>query len=435
MSIAAGIIHRVPPLYGPPTDPAEVAVVAGVAAWVFSLITGVLCAALGVWLQRRSRYFEDRYDLGGSWLVVLGACILLTTPALGMLGSAVWGHYPTIDKAGSLHFYGLGAHFGAFDTSEPATRLIGVSMGHLWFTQLVQWASLNQLPAYVAMNLQGMFNLAFAAWVTSRICREFGAGVWASLLAGLPVGLGLHQLRDLNWYTIEKSGTGWLFLFVWMIVLADRRAMGFSVAAPIAYVWAFFYNSYWGVVGAVFAGLALPLLSRPGRFAVGFSALAGLPLVLLQLPALNNEQLPAPEAFAERAALDVLSLTQWNRLELWAALDVIAFAAAAAYFWRAVQARNRRALAAVALLVGPLLLAFGPATPVWTVFSALPGMWRFSKPETFFHLVVLGSAVLAALTYAKLRFRTLVSVAALQIVWWLLLVRAHPVYPGFSAPS
>lgn len=423
-----------PPLYGPPTDPAEVAVVAGVGAWVVSACVGASIAAVGVWLQRRSRYFEDRYDLGGSWFVVLGLCLLLTMPAFGMLGSHVWGHYPTIDKAGSLHFYGLGAHFSAFDTSAPATRLIGVSMGHLWFVQLVQWACLGQLPAYVAMNLQGLFNLAFAAWITGRICREFGAGTWASLLAGVPVGLGLHQLRDLNWYTIEKSGTGWLFLFVWMIVLADRRAMGWVVAAAVAYGWAFFYNSYWGVVGAVGAGLALPLLSRPGRFAVGLSALAGLPLVLLQLPALNNDQLPAPQAFAERAALDVLSLTEWNRLELWASLDLVAFTAAVAYFWSTARSRNRRALAAAALLVGPLLLAFGPATPAWTLFSALPGMWRFSKPETFFHLVVLGIAVLAALAYTKLRVGRLVFVAVLQLAWWLLLVRTHPVYPGFSQP-
>lgn len=434
MSIGAGIIHRVPPLYGPPTDPAEVAVVASLGAWAISAGAGAALAALGFWLQRRSRYFEDRYDLGGSWLVVLGMCILLTMPALGMLGSAVWGHYPTIDKAGSLHFYGLGAHFSALDTSAPATRLIGVSMGHLWLTQGIQWASLGQLPAFVAMNVQGLLNLALAAWVTSRICREFGAGVFPSLLAALPVGLGLHQLRDLNWYTIEKSGTGWLFLFAWWVILADRRAMGWMVAAPLAYAWAFFYNSYWGVVGAVGAGLALPLLSRPGRVAVGLSALAGLPLVLLQLPALNNEQLPAPDAFAERAALDVLSLTEWNRLELWASLDVIAFAAAAVYFWRAVQSRNRQALAAVALLVVPLLLALGPATPAWKLFSALPGMWRFSKPETFFHLVVLGIAVVAALAYSKLSVRSLILVAALQLSWWSLLVRTHPVYPGFSQP-
>jgi hypothetical protein len=428
---------------------------------MLSLAVGATLVALG-WRKR--------------WLAlwIPGLVVLLTAPALGLSATAIWGHYPTIDKAGSLHFYGLGAHFSCFDLGAEATRLIGVSMGHLWVTQALDaataWLDDRSLPGFAAMNLHGLLNLALGWYVAARLCEEAGAGREAAVVAGFSYGMGLHAFRDLNWYTIEKSGAAWLALYAWALLRAHKRGGGWIFAAAAAYLWAFFYNSYWGVLGAVLAGLALIVGNRHVWLAVGASALAGLPLVWTQIGGLANESLPQPAAFAERAALDVLTLwpPEWNRLELWRALDpVLVFSAAfgACNAWVGRRRRGTaesatdagaRPVAAVrdadageggddqhnqatklrwltAAILGLTVLALGPGTPLWTAFCALPGMWRFAKPETFFHLVVLGMAVLAATELGRRSNRAVRAAAVVQVALWFALVRMHEVYPAFSA--
>ncbi len=389
-------------------------------AYVLSLVVG---AILLLWGWRRSR-------LG----FVTGATICLTAPAFAMLPLAVWGHFPTIDKAGSLSFYALGAHWQSWDTTATATRLIGVSMGHLWVTQLFDLV----LAPFAAMNAQALLNLVLGWYFAARLAEASGASREASLASGLGFGLGLHALRDINWYTIEKCGQGWLALYALCLLRAHQVGGRWVLGAGLAYGWAFYYNSYWGVVGALLGGVALIFGSHDAFRAVLASALAGVPFVLVQLPSLANDTLPPPEAFAERAALDVLTLTHWNRLEIWRAVDLVAVGLAVASLVPRPghgPGTQRRAWGAVATLLAlPSLLAMGPATPLWSAFSSLPGMWRFAKPETFFHIAVLVLGVLAARGIDRLRIDARV-VLAVQAALWLALARTHSVYPGFSAPG
>jgi len=409
-------------LYGPPVDPREVALAAEPWAHVLSLALGL---GLLAWGWKRSRL-----------TFVTGATICLTAPAFAMIPIATWGHFPTIDKAGSLAFYALGAHWSSWDTTATATQLIGVSMGHLWVTRLFDLV----LAPFAAMNAQALLNLVLGWYFAARVAEASGASREASLASGLGFGLGLHALRDINWYTIEKCGQGWLALYALCLLRAHQVGGRWVLGAGLAYGWAFYYNSYWGVLGALLGGVAFMFGSHDARRAVLTSALAGLPFVLVQLPSLANDTLPPPGAFAERAALDVLTLTHWNRIELWRGLDLVALACAGlalarrwASFPRPLTGR-RELGAVVVLLVLPTVLAMGPATPLWEVFSALPGMWRFAKPETFLHLAVLAMGVLAAREIDRLRLDARL-VLAVQAALWLALARTHSVYPGFSAPG
>ncbi|MSQ01320.1 MAG: hypothetical protein EXR71_05410 [Myxococcales bacterium] len=415
------------PDHGPPPDPRELVVPSGLVdapmAWGVCVLVGVALCLVG----RRSRL-----------ALAAGVSVLLTAPALGMVPLAVWGAYPTIDKAGSLHFYALGAHLHAFDTTAVATQLIGVSMGHLWVTALFDLV----LSPFAANNAQALLNVALGWWLAAALATATGTPARWSLVAAFPMGLGLHTFRDIQWYTIEKSGTWPLTLYVLALVRASQRGGWWIPAAGLAYSWAFFYNAYWGVLGAMVGGAAILAGNRNTRLAVAAAALGGLPFLLLQLPALRNSQLPAPDAFAARAALDVFSPfgdamwpPNWNRLELWRALDLVVTVAALASVvaavrgWRAPSSRPTLVLAAGMALAGGL--AMGPATPLWAAFASLPGLWRFAKPETFFHLVVLGSVVLAGRCLGKERVPRW-AVVLVQLGLWLLLVRGHPVYPGFS---
>lgn len=413
---------------GPPPSPLEVAFPAGVhaepVAWALSLLVAVAC----LWFGRRS-----------ALITAAGLVALCTAPALGLVHRAVWGHYPTIDKAGSLHFYGLGAHWEAFDPSAPATQLIGMSMGHLYVTALFDLV----LPAFGAMNAQALLNLVLGWWVGSRLVEATGTPRRWALVAAFPLGLGLHGFRDINWYTIEKSGLWPLLVYALTLVLAHQRGRGWIAAAAAAYFWAFFYNAYWGVLGAAIGVVTLLAGNRNARFAVLASCLGVLPFAIAQLPALANPQLPPPDAFAERAALDVLAPfggdgfgPNWNRIPLHGALDLsVTLAALAGLFFAAREASRPEARARVGLALAAFLaalLACGPATPLWGLFAALPGMWRFAKPETFFHLSVGASCILAGPALARLPIPPWAVLTA-QVGLWFLLARGNTeLYPAFS---
>lgn len=416
---------------GPPTSPLEVPFPAGwqdqPAAWG---ATVVVALAL-LWFGRRS-----------ALLTAAGGVALLTAPALGLVGRAVWGHYPTIDKAGSLHFYDMGAHWHAFDVTAPATQLIGMSMGHLFVTALFDLV----LPAFGAMNAQALLNLTLGWWLGACLVEATGTPRRWALVAAFPLGVGLHALRDINWYTIEKSGLWPLVLYALTLVRAHQRGRGWIPAAAAVYFLAFFYNAYWGVLGAAVGAVVLVGGNRNARLAVLASVLGVVPFVLAQLPALNNAQLPPPEAFAERAALDVFAPwggegfgPNWNRIPLLAALDVpVTLAAGVAVVlalrearWSTPSSWSRPGLALCAALAA--VLACGPATPLWSAFVHLPGMWRFAKPETFFHLTIGATCILAGPVLARLRIPPW-TVLAVQAALWLLHARGSTaLYPQFSA--
>lgn len=375
-------------MYGPPPDPRQVIVDAPLWAWLACALVGV---ALCAWARPQRRF-----------LWVLGATVALTTPAAAMIPTAVWGAWPTIDKTGSLLFYGRGVQW--FQDLD-ALRLIGVHVGHLWITAAFDLF----LSPFAAQNAQALLNVGLSWYVAAVLFEDLGARRTTALAAALPFGLGLHVFRDINWYTIEKSGVYWLPLYV----LALRRNWRVT---PLIYAAAFFYNVYWGVLCAFIGAAALYWRPR----AVILSAVAALPLVGAQWRLMHGQgSIGSPELFLEqRAALDVWTPLAWNRLEAWRALDPVCLALG---LW---GLRKQPLLAAFVVVAA--LLALGPVSPLYMLlWHGVPGFWRFAKPEVFFELSWLG--ILAAAALQERRW-----LLPVVVLTWLVSVRTHPVYPGFS---
>lgn len=407
-------------MYGPPPDPLQQYAPTGMwgawEAWLGVFLVGVLICVLA----KPKRPF----------LFVLGATTALTTPVAWFFPTYVWGAFPTIDKAGSLLFYLDGVHLRGWDPTDPAVKLIGVHMGHLW---IVSFFDLFLEP-FAAFNAQAFLNVVLGWYCAYLFLHEASGHRDASLLLAAPFGLGLHVFRDINWYTVEKSAVYWIPLFAWALLRAHRRGGRWIGVAALVYAGATFTNVYWGILGAGMGAVALFARSRNVALAVAASALAGLPLFAYQLllsrapGALGGAD---PQLFlTERAALDVFELwpPRWNRLEAWRALDLVALVLAAT----GLRRDWRIALAALPFFV----LSLGPEhNPLYmALFHWVPGFWRFAKPETFFHVAWLAALCMAARTLAARNARpgAIRALAALMLAGWLISVRTHPVYPRFT---
>ncbi len=418
------------PRYGPPPDPRQILVAAGPLdmplAWAFCLLISLFLMGVG---------YRRRWPL----LFCLGGVVGLSSPWLFCISSYVFGAYPTVDKAGSLAFYLDGVQWRLIDAADPGMRLIGVHVGHLWVTAAFDLL----LPSFAAFNAQVLLNLTLAWYFAHRLFRALGARGDVSLFLSFSFAMNLHQFRDINWYTIEKTAILWLPLYgmsLWRAWQGDRRWM---VGSGLLFGLAFFMNAYWALLCGGLAAAALLLATavslrwpenRPKLKILGgaflFSVLGGLPLAFLQWRLMHGEaSLGSPEAFAERAALDVLSLwpPNWNRLELWRALDPLALGLVL------LSLRERKILWLWILMVPFLVLSLGPShNPLYSLCNLLiPGFWRLAKPETFFHLAWLLLLAAAALAWRRPLPRWLPLVAMLG---WVLLVRLHPVYPGLARP-
>lgn len=409
-------------MYGPPPDPRQVYAPTGIFsepwAWVACLVIGAALA----WAAGTKRPF----------LFILGATLALTTPFGAFATTYVWGQFPTIDKAGSLLFYLDGVMWRFWDPSDPAIRLIGVHVGHLW----VSAAFDVFVSSTAAFNLQAFLNLVLGWYCAWLLLDELSGDREVSLVLAFPFGMGLHLFRDINWYTIEKSGVYWIPLYAWALVKAYRVGGRWIGVAALIYVATLFYNFYLGVLCAGIGALALLARKRDVTLAVGASALAALPLVALQLATMRGDgALGDPETFlTQRAALDIFELwpPKWNRLEAWRALNVVALGLAAVGFAQ----RKNRWIGGVALAF--FVLALGPVhNPVYLLlFEVIPGFWRIAKPETFFHVTWLAILVVATrvLADAKPSRPVVATIGALFAVGWAVSIRAHPVYPRFTLP-
>ena len=115
----------------PPFDPRQVIFATTFHDHLITFIFAFLIALLAYKSKR-----------GSVFLYTLSICIVLTTPLLGVGTEAIWGAYPTIDKEGSLLFYREGVHLRLFSFSDPAHRLIGFHLGHLWISQILNMSIL-----------------------------------------------------------------------------------------------------------------------------------------------------------------------------------------------------------------------------------------------------------------------------------------------------
>ena len=185
-------------MYGPPPDAAQVLIDVPWSAWAISVVVGVLCAVAAA----RCRG-QVRLALG-----TLAGTTLLTAPMLGMIPVGVFGSYPTIDKAGSLHFFRESVHWHLGNAADPAVQLIGVHLGHLWIVELFS----RVMPDWAGFNAQSFLNL-WLAWLCTSNWLQHRAqvhgprrgAVAASVLLAIPFAMNLHQFRDINWYTVEKT--------------------------------------------------------------------------------------------------------------------------------------------------------------------------------------------------------------------------------------
>lgn len=423
-------------VYGPPPHPDQVLVSLGPAeapgAWLVCGVAGLLLTAVAA--------VRGQPDALRAWWFCLGQTVLLTAPLAAVLDRVVYGSFPTIDKSGSLLFYLEGVHRTVTlhplqAVHEPAARLIGVHVGHLWITQALDLV-LSPLGAF---NAQGLLQLALGWWAAALFLREL-SGRWDSAIGlGFAFGLNLHLFRDLNWYTIEKTAVYALALYAWTVLRCRRDGGRWAAVGAVAFTWMAFQNWYLALVGA--AGTAILLAVGRDRAVLRHCALTTalmLPLVALQLALLSGSgTLGSPEQFLrERALLDSFSLwpPHWNRLELWRVLDPVALGLVGWGLWCLRRDRQAQALGAVA--GGLFLLALGPQVlpgiwnPVYMgVRAVVPGFWRVAKPETFFHgtwLLLLGIAAL------RLQARPARWLYPLVVLSWLVLARTHPVFPPFT---
>ncbi len=440
-------------MYGPPPDPRSVPFPAGLGeqplAWALCLVVGLLLSA--AWLWRRPP------EALRALLFTLGQTVLLTAPLLGVLDAAWYGDFPTIDKEGSLLFYLDGVHVRALlhpvgALQDPAVRLIGVHLGHLWPVALGDLF----LSPMGAFNLSALLYPALGWWACWLLCRELCGDGRLALVAAMPFGLGLHVFRDLNWYTIEKASVFWLALYAFALLRSAREGGRWPIWAGLIYLVMSWWNLYLGLVGAVLGGVVglalLPALRRPhpargALWGVLASAAFALPLVVAQaLLMRGGPSLGTPEQFLwERAALDSFTLwpPRWNRLELWAALSPPLLLLG---LWSGIVERRRPevlvGLAGVLLLgalsLGPSLLP-GVKNPLYLgAVRLVPGLWRMAKPEVFFEGAWLLILALAALGLVRLVPRQRVTpvtvmLYVISVGLWLLTVRAHPAFPSFHA--
>ncbi len=412
-------------MYGPPPDAGQVLVTAPLLAWV-------VCAVAAAILLLGARRVRGWLQLAA---LTLGGLFALTAPMGGMLATAVVGSYPTIDKAGSLHFFREGVHWHLLDAADPGVQLIGVHLGHLWVVALLALL----LPDWAGFNVESFLNV-WLAWVCTAAWLEHrGAKRPEAVLLAIPFALNLHQFRDINWYTVEKTS---IFLLpLWLLVMDKRKAAACVAVGALA----MFLNVYMGVlIAAMGAWWALrSVVARDTRAlaCIAATALGMAPFAAWQAVLMHGAHAPGTPAqfLAERAALDIVSIVPWawNRLEGWRAMNLLVLLCAATWTWGELTWRRSGwviggAAVALGLSLGPQLGAL-PNPLYMALYQAVPGFWRVAKPETFFFVpwLLAVTACAGVVRSVNLGRRGLAVLGLLLLLGWAWGVRGHPVYPSF----
>lgn len=445
-------------MYGPPPDPrqtlAPVEVVDVPELYLLCIALGMVPTLVGWQVKRLPMALR-------ALLLILGQVVILTMPLAVCLDDFWFGAFPTIDKEGSLLFYLDGVHqrlvlHPVQALQDPAARLIGVHIGHLWVTQLFDLA----LSPMGAFNAQALLYPVLGWWCAWLLLRDVCSDHRVAFVVAFPFGMSLHLFRDLNWYTIEKGAVFWLALFAWAFHRAWERGGRWRVITSVIYLLMSWMNLYLGLVAAGLGALALlgtGLRSLRVRAPTeGFRrvlqtdlacVVAALPLVLYQYALMSSggPSLGSPERFLwERAALDGFSIVpfRWNRLEVHRSLNlvVVGLAMLGAWYRRRDPRVQFCVFAGWALFlvsIGPVLLPGPVENPVYfAVRAVVPGFWRVAKPEVFFLGTWLLMLCVAALQLQRVSPRRggLGLLYGLFVLGWVLMVRTHPAYPDMSQP-
>lgn len=432
--------------YGPPVDPRQLPLELPLSeAWPLYLVCVVLGLALSAlaWVQRLPQPAR-------AFAFILGQVIVLTAPLTAVLERGVYGAFPTPDKAGQIQFYALGVHETLYlhplqALDDPGVRLIGVHAGHHWVTALFDLF----LDGYGPINAQAILWPTLGWFAAALLLREL-SGSWRTAVPfGMPFGMGLHVFRDLNWHTIEKTSVALLALYAWSLLRSHRDGGRYRALAPLLFGLMALDNLYLALVGGIGAAtLLLPAWARDRSWiprgctrdlaiAVLGSAAVVLPLGAYQAALLSGVEgrLADPDAYLyERAMLDTFSLwpPQWNRLEVWRALNLPLIGLGLGVAWRQRHKPLVQGLSLTAALL--FLLALGPKpqglwNPVYMGLRLLPGLWRLATPEVFFEGCYLALLSLSSLGPRK---PAPVWVYPAMVLGWALVVHTHPAFPSFS---
>lgn len=444
-------------MYGPPPDPrqilAPVQLVDDPWSHLACILGGLALSAAAVLWKRPPRAL--RY-----LTFIVGQVTCLTAPLLVHLNRFVYGSFPTIDKEGSLLFYLDGVHLRMLlhplsSPADPAARLIGVHVGHLWVTQIFD-VFLTPLGGF---NAQAFASLVLGWWAMWLLLKAVCGDERVALLLAFPFGMGLHVFRDLNWYTIEKAAVFWLPLFALALLRAWRDGGRWRWVPGLVFVAMSWMNLYMGMIAGFLAAaawlwlLAESLWKKERTLGLRRVSHAGTVCLLLICPLLvwqwalmqGGPQLGTPERFLwERAALDGFSLVPlaWNRLEVHRALNLIGvglalFGVVGSWSDRRVRFALATGLVAALISIGPVLLPGPVENPLYMLVRfVVPGFWRVAKPEVFFHVTWMLMLCVASLQLVKVCGRRGVyALYAIFFAGWLLMVRTHPAYPPMTQPQ
>ena len=296
-------------------------------------------------------------------------------------------------------FYRDGVHFRLFSFSDPAHRLIGFHLGHLWISQILDWF-VGDIGAF---NLQALLNVTLTWYCTYRLLHLLGAShLWAWLLAS-QLGFHLHLFRDIQLYTIEKSAVYPLLLYWESTIRASKGEKGSPIGMGLSFFLASWINLYWGI----FCVLITPFLLWMYRTEDKRSILKGVIFCVLfgcciglyqQILTTSGPPFAHSERFMERAALDNVSIWpfSWNRLPWFMSISPLLFIIFG-WTWHTKKLYTKYIGLGIVFFIlstGPYLFSSVP-NPLYQGLTALPALWRFAKPEAFFFLtyIVLLSTV------------------------------------------
>lgn len=409
----------------PPFDPRQIIIEATVMNHVSTFIVAFLIALLAYKVKR-----------GSIFLYTLATCIALTSPMLGLATEAVWGAYPTIDKEGSLLFYRDGVHHRLFSFSDPAHRLIGFHLGHLWISQILDWF-VGDIGAF---NLQALLNVSLTWYCTYRLLHLLGATrLWAWLLAS-QMGLHLHLFRDIQFYTIEKSAIYPLLMFWEAFIRAAKGEKKAPLWMGVSFLLASWINLYWGIFCVLMTGPFLWIYRRENRNCIikgiGCCILFGIGIgIYQQLLTISGPPFAHSDQFMKRAALDNVTLwpPSWNRLPWYASISPLIVICTIWAWFNKYLMRTFIGFGCLffILSLGPYILEEVP-NPIYQGLTALPALWRFAKPEAFFFLSFI--AILTSLVRINPSKKIAVMMGLLFLMQWCG-IRTHKEYPSyFSEP-
>jgi len=265
-----------------------------------------------------------------------------------------------------------------------------------------------------ALRAALLSNLVVGGALAYLLCRELGAGRVAALAGALAFELGNASVRLTTWAPMLSAPFAWLpgaMLFCERLIRAPRArdavALGgvLTLALLPGYPQTVLF-AYQLIALRVLWEFATARVARPARVLGALAVGLGLPVLLAAvqiLPAVEVARLSARPSALSLAEMSPLGFLGWKafrmQLGLRSAVQTPFILVPCLVAAAALVGGSRRRIALFYLLAGTvyLLLAFGPNTPLFALYLALPLGATFREPIRFMWVPSFCLAVLAAL--------------------------------------